>query len=48
MSFKVISMLIGTSILFVPMQLSGQTVQEKDILNISTIAGEMPNHSITC
>ena len=48
MSFKVISMLIGTPMLFVPMQLTGQTVQEKDIMSITTIAGELPNHTITC
>ncbi|MDE6562621.1 MAG: TlpA family protein disulfide reductase [Muribaculaceae bacterium] len=48
MSFKVISMLIGTSMLFVPMQLSGQTVKEKDIMSVTTIAGELPNHTITC
>ena len=41
-------MLIWAWMLFVPMQLSGQTVQEKDMLNVSTIADELPNHTITC
>lgn len=41
-------MLTAAPILFMPMQLSGQTVEEKDILSVPALSGELPNHKITC
>ncbi|MDE6340690.1 MAG: TlpA family protein disulfide reductase [Muribaculaceae bacterium] len=48
MNIKTISMLIAAPILFMPMQLSGQTAKEKDILNAPTLSGELPNQKMTC